>query len=257
MPIDPVTGALVLGGAQLLGGFIGGTQQNSANAREARENREFQERMSNTSYQRAKADLEKAGFNPALALGKGGASTPGGAQAQMQNVAGPAINSAAAALEQGARIAQTKAEIDKTKQETNLMAADFQIRRQLADRNMEMTAQSLAEMTRQQHPEYIALRKNQQEADLRLTQTSARQAELEIPALQNMSRAAQTWWGRNVSPFLNDAKSAATIGAAIVAPGLMIRKGRMPTMDQIDEETFFDPMSGQRFKRTTINRNKR
>lgn len=48
------------------------------NSAEALANRQFQERMSSTAYQRAVEDMKKAGINPILAFANGGASTPGG-----------------------------------------------------------------------------------------------------------------------------------------------------------------------------------
>ncbi|QCS36649.1 minor capsid protein [Capybara microvirus Cap3_SP_562] len=46
------------------------------NAAEALKQRDYEKYMSNTAYQRAASDLEKAGYNPALIFGNGGASTP-------------------------------------------------------------------------------------------------------------------------------------------------------------------------------------
>lgn len=48
------------------------------NTSEAEKQRQWQEHMSNTSYQRAMEDMRKAGLNPMLAFMQGGASTPVG-----------------------------------------------------------------------------------------------------------------------------------------------------------------------------------
>lgn len=54
---------------------------NAFSASEAQKSRDFSERMSSTSYQRAINDMKAAGLNPALAISQGGASTPSSASA--------------------------------------------------------------------------------------------------------------------------------------------------------------------------------
>lgn len=83
----PVLGGIASG---LISG-IGSIFQNSANQANTQQQEAFQERMSDTSYQRGMADMKAAGLNPILAYSQGGASSPSGSVAATTNVGDAAV----------------------------------------------------------------------------------------------------------------------------------------------------------------------
>lgn len=83
---------------------------NAQRIAEAQKQMDFQERMSNTAHQREIQDLRKAGLNPILSSKYGGASTPGGAMAQIADIASPATSSAVARRTQDAQMNQMAAQ---------------------------------------------------------------------------------------------------------------------------------------------------
>ncbi len=101
------------------GSYAGQTGANKKNLKIAREQMQFQERMSNTSIQRRMEDMRLAGINPLLA-GKWEASSPAGAQATMQNAMGQGITTGIQSALMAAQLKRTNAEVQNINARTKV-----------------------------------------------------------------------------------------------------------------------------------------
>jgi hypothetical protein len=102
-----IASPLIGGAIDLIGGKSTAKQMQSR----AQDQMNFQERMSNTAYQRAMADMKKAGINPIMVSKLGGASTPTGAMAgtpDMSQIGSRAMQRLATARQMQLTDAQTE-----------------------------------------------------------------------------------------------------------------------------------------------------
>jgi len=103
-----------------VGSYVGAQQTNKASAQQAKEQMDFQERMSSTAHQREVKDLMAAGLNPMLSAKLGGASSPSGAMAPVQNALGQATSTASQNYQ-----LETQAKLIRAQEMSTLAQADY------------------------------------------------------------------------------------------------------------------------------------
>lgn len=155
---DGLAGAGIGAIGNIVGGLLGssGAQQaNNAtaayNAMEAQKNRDFQERMANTAYQRAMNDMRAAGLNPILAYSQGGAATPSGSAASMKfentmEALGEGVSSAGQLARNAADLQQVRANTDNTKAQEEVNREQVALTKANAVKAVQETATSAALM---------------------------------------------------------------------------------------------------------------
>lgn len=216
-PIDLGTMATSVAGG-LFENFLGDNKAEKANqfsAQQAAINRDFQERMSNTAYQRGMEDMKKAGLNPILAYQKGPASSPSGATASTSMAPVTPFSSSAVSASTNAR--RVTAEVENMA-ETNA---------NLREQNKNLQAQNVLTQA-QTLQASAAARKTVVDTAIasemlqKAKSTSAEQSSVEAYRKSNVGQITTKWreFISDLVPFFGTARQSAETADRLRNPGV-------------------------------------
>lgn len=183
--LKSVAGPLISGGL----GFLGQQSANQANQAMAQAQMDFQREMSNTSYQRAVADMMAAGLNPMLAYSQGGASTPTGQSAVMQSALGAGVTSGQQAYQLALNTAMNEADVLLKREQAGAAGAQEDLNRANMNLALVEAANKSAQLPgHQQFAKQVASIINQNNAVAASNTAQAAQRTAELPESQAIGK---------------------------------------------------------------------